>query len=80
MVKCKIGHEPMDDTAIIYCAFFVYRAQLCGDSPGVPYSEQTLSMLSQKVVWRQHFSEAGFTLADCVCLNRIVVPNFCVST
>ena len=71
----------MNDTVIIFCALsFVCRAELWADSLGVPYSAQTIKMLSLKVVCNQHFSEADFTSPECICLNRMVVPDFCATS
>jgi hypothetical protein len=59
-------------TVIIFSALFLCRAQLWADSLVVPYSEQTSRLPSQKVVCSHHFSEADFTFADCIHLNKMV--------
>ena len=66
----------MNDTLIIFCAFScMCRAQQWAESLGMPYSTQTW-----KVVCSQHFSESDFTSPECMHLNRMVVPTFCVTT
>jgi hypothetical protein len=64
----------MNDTVIISCEFsFMCMAQLCIGSLVVPYSAQTIKMLSPKVLCSLNFSEADFTSAECICLNRILL-------